>query len=49
MVPDIKLARKIESKLNIRIIEDINDFDLDQYTSSSSGGFTLEDIVKIKK
>ncbi len=49
MVPDIKLARKIESKLNIRIIEDISEIDLDQFKSSSSDGFTLGDIVKIKK
>ncbi len=49
MVPDIKLARKIESKLNIRIIEDIDEIDLDQFKSSSSDGFTLGDIVKIKK
>ena len=49
MVPDIKLARKTESKLNIRIIEDIDEIDLDQFKSSSSDGFTLGDIVKIKK
>ena len=49
MVPDIKLAQKIESKLNIRIIEDVDDFDLNDYLSDSNDGPTLADVVKIKK
>ena len=49
MVPDIKLAKKLEKSLNITLIEKISDLDLENFKNKSSGGPTLGDIVKIKK
>lgn len=49
MSPDLKLAKKIEKALNIKLIEKINDLDLESYRNNSSQGPTLGDIVKIKK
>lgn len=49
MVPDIKLAKKLEKTLNITLIEKISDMDLEDFKNRTSGGPTLGDIVKIKK
>jgi len=49
MVPDTKLAKKLEKALNINLIEKISDMDLEDFKNKTSGGPTLGDIVKIKK
>ena len=49
MVPDIRLAKKLENILKITLIEKIDDIDLEAFKNSSSNGPTLGDIVKIKK
>ena len=49
MVPDIKLAKKLERILNITLIEKIADMELEDFKNISSGGPTRGDIVKIKK
>ena len=49
MVPDIKLAKKLENTLKVILIEKLDDFDLETLRKSSSNGPTLGDIVKIKK
>ena len=49
MVPDIKLAKKLENILKITLIEKLEDLDLETFKKSSSNGPTLGDIVKIKK
>ncbi|MDR2967879.1 MAG: multiprotein bridging factor aMBF1 [Methanobacteriaceae archaeon] len=49
MVPDIKLAKKLENILKITLIEKLDDIDLESFQKSSSNGPTLGDIVKIKK
>lgn len=49
MVPDIKLAKKLEKALNITLIEKISDMNLEDFKNRTSGGPTLGDIVKIKK
>jgi len=49
MVPDIKLAKKLEKALNIKLIEKISDMDLEDFKNRTSGEPTLGDIVKIKK
>lgn len=49
MVPDNKLIKKIEKTLNVKLLEEIDNIDLNQFKSSSSDGFTLTDVVKIKR
>ena len=49
MVPDNKLIKKIEKTLNVKLLEEIDNIDLSQFKSSSSDGFTLADVVKIKR
>ena len=49
MVPDLKLAKKLERALNITLIEKISDMELEDFVNRTSGGPTLGDIVKIKK
>lgn len=49
MVPDIKLAKKLEKALNIILIEKISNMELEDFKNKSSGGPTLGDIVKIKR
>lgn len=49
MVPDLKLTKKIEKTLDLQLLEKVDDLDLDQFKGSSSGGFTLGDVVKIKR
>lgn len=49
MEPDLKLARKLEKTLGVKLIEKYNALDLESYKSSSSGPNTLGSIVKIKR
>lgn len=49
MIPDNKLIKKLEKQLNIVLLEKYDDMDLEQFKSKSSDGFTLGDLVKIKK
>ncbi|ADC47299.1 transcriptional regulator [Methanobrevibacter ruminantium M1] len=49
ILPDLKLARKLEKTLNIKLIEKYDDMDLEAYKSSSAGPNTLGSIVKIKR
>ena len=49
MIPDIKLAKKLEKSLNITLIEKISDMNLEDFKNRTAGGPTLGDIVKIKK
>ena len=49
MTPDPKLTKKLEKALNIKLLENINDVDLNQFINSSSGERTLGNIVKIKR
>jgi len=46
----IKLARKLESFLGLKLVEEVEDQKVVRSGSSSSGdGFTLGDFVKVKK
>lgn len=45
MVPDIKLARKIEKVLGIKILEVQEDEEVSS-SASSSGGLTIGDLIK---
>lgn len=49
MVPDIKLARKIERLLKIQILEKVEDEQQEDGVSSTKGGTTIGDIAMIKK
>ena len=49
MTPDNKLTKKLEKALDIKLIENIDDVDLNQFMSSSSGERTLGNIMKIKR
>lgn len=49
MTPDIKLTKKLENKLNIKLLEKFDDLDLEEFKTKSSDDFTLGDLVKIKK
>ena len=49
MTPDNKLTKKLEKALDIKLIENIDDIDLNQYMSSSSGERTLGNVMKIKR
>lgn len=49
MEPDLKLARKLEKTLGVKLIEKYDALDLESYKSSSSGPNTLGSIVKIKR
>ena len=49
MTPDTKLTKKLEKTLNIKLLEEANNIDLNQYMSSSSGERTLGNIMKIKR
>jgi putative transcription factor len=49
MVPDIKLARKLERTLNIKLIEKQDDIIAEDRSSSSSKGATIGDIARIKR
>ena len=49
MTPDTKLTKKLEKALDITLIESVNNVDLNQYMSNSSGERTLGNVVKIKR
>lgn len=49
MIPDIKLARKLERTLNIKLIEKQGDIQPEEMGSASSKGATIGDIARIKK
>ena len=49
MIPDIKLARKIERLLNIKIVDKIVDEQTEELSPSRRGGTTIGDIAMIKR
>ena len=49
MTPDTKLTKKLEKALNIKLLEKVNNVDLNQFINSSSGERTLGNIMKIKR
>ncbi|MGX8693334.1 MAG: multiprotein bridging factor aMBF1 [Methanobrevibacter sp.] len=49
MTPDIKLTKKLEKALNIKLLEKVNNVDLNQFINTSSGERTLGNIMKIKR
>ena len=49
MTPDTKLTKKFEKALNIKLLEEVNNIDLNQFVSNSSGERTLGNIMKIKR
>lgn len=49
MTPDIKLTKKLEKALDIKLLEKVDNVDLNQFINSSSGERTLGNIMKIKR
>ncbi|WP_409200895.1 multiprotein bridging factor aMBF1 [Methanobrevibacter sp. DSM 116169] len=49
MTPDTKLIKKLEKVLNIKLLEKYDDLDIEEYRRKPSDGFTLGDMIKIKK
>ena len=49
MTPDNKLTKKLEKALNIKLLEDVDNVDLNQFINTSSGERTLGNIMKIKR
>jgi putative transcription factor len=49
MTPDIKLTKKLERVLDIKLLEKVDTVDLNQYINTSSGERTLGNIMKIKR
>lgn len=49
MTPDVKLTKKLEKALDIKLLEKVDSIDLNQFTNSSSGERTLGNIMKIKR
>jgi len=49
MVPDIKLARKLERILNIKLMEKLEDVIPDEVGPSARRGATIGDIARIKR
>jgi putative transcription factor len=49
MTPDTKLTKKFEKALNIKLLEKVENVDLNQFINSSSGERTLGNIMKIKR
>ena len=49
MTPDNNLTKKFEKALNIKLLEEIDNVDLNQFISNSSGERTLGNIMKIKR
>ena len=49
MIPDVKLTRKLEKALNIKLLEKVNNVDLNQFINTSSGERTLGSVMKIKR
>ncbi|MDO5814356.1 MAG: multiprotein bridging factor aMBF1 [Methanobrevibacter sp.] len=49
MTPDNKLTKKLEKALDIKLLEKVDNIDLNQFVSNSSGERTLGNIMKIKR
>lgn len=49
MIPDIKLARKLEKALQVRILDKIEDEQLEETIFSRKAGTTIGDIAHIKR
>ena len=49
MTPDTKLTKKLENILDIKLLEKVDNIDLNQFISNSSGERTLGNIMKIKR
>lgn len=49
MTPDNNLTKKFEKALNIKLLEEIDNIDLNQFVNNSSGERTLGNIMKIKR
>ena len=49
MTPDNKLTKKLEKTLDIKLLEKIDNIDLNQFINSSSGERSLGNIMKIKR
>ncbi|MEE0939613.1 multiprotein bridging factor aMBF1 [Methanobrevibacter sp.] len=49
MTPDVKLTKKLEKALNIKLLEKVNNVDLNQFVNTSSGERTLGNVMKIKR
>ena len=49
MTPDNKLTKKLERTLDVKLLEKINNVDLNQFINNSSGERTLGNIMKIKR
>ena len=49
MTPDVKLTKKLEKVLNIKLLEKVDNIDLNQFINTSSGERTLGNIMKIKR
>ncbi|MBM4240249.1 MAG: TIGR00270 family protein [Euryarchaeota archaeon] len=49
MMPDIKLAKKLERTLNIKLLEKTEETSADEFRKSSLKGATIGDIARIKK
>ena len=49
MTPDLKLTKKLEKALNIKLLEKVNNVDLNQFVNTSSGERTLGNVMKIKR
>lgn len=49
MTPDTKLTKKLEKALNIKLLEKVDNIDLNQFINTSSGERTLGNVMKIKR
>ena len=49
MTPDIKLTKKFEDALDIKLLENVSEVDLNQFINNSSSERTLGNIMKIKR
>ena len=49
MTPDLKLTKKLEKVLGIKLLEEVSNVDLNQFINSSSGERTLANVMKIKR
>ena len=49
MTPDTKLTKKLENILDIKLLEKVDNIDLNQFINNSSGERTLGNIMKIKR
>ena len=49
MTPDVKLTKKLEKALDIKLLEKVENVDLNQFINNSSGERTLGNVMKIKR